>query len=132
LFEALGFPVIDLHRERIGGLSVRGIPPGGFRPLSRAEVELLEQRPQRRWRSRSAERGATTTVVGSRRTEGRARGVREAKESSGPGGPVLPARSPQRSHSAERGATAPGVGPRRTEERARGAGEAKSLARNKK
>ena len=47
LFEALGFPVIDLHRERIGGLSVRGIPPGGFRPLSRGEVDLLERRPAR-------------------------------------------------------------------------------------
>ena len=47
LFEALGFPVIDLHRERIGGLSVRGIPPGGFRPLSRGEVELLGRKPAR-------------------------------------------------------------------------------------
>ncbi len=47
LFEALGFPVVDLHRERIGGLSVRGIPPGGFRPLSRGEVELLGRKPGR-------------------------------------------------------------------------------------
>ncbi len=47
LFEALGFPVVDLHRERIGGLSVRGIPPGGFRPLSRTEVELLSRKPSR-------------------------------------------------------------------------------------
>jgi 23S rRNA pseudouridine2605 synthase len=47
LFEALGFPVVDLHRERIGGLSVKGIPPGGFRPLSRAEAELLLRRPER-------------------------------------------------------------------------------------
>ncbi len=45
LFEALGFPVIELHRERIGGLSVAGIPPGAFRPLSRDEVELLSKRP---------------------------------------------------------------------------------------
>ncbi len=50
LFEALGFPVVDLHRERIGGLSVRGIPPGGFRPLSHAEVELLS-RSQKRLRA---------------------------------------------------------------------------------
>jgi 23S rRNA pseudouridine2605 synthase len=28
LFEALGYPVVDLHRERIGGLSVRGIRRG--------------------------------------------------------------------------------------------------------
>jgi hypothetical protein len=49
LFEALGFPVVDLHRERIGGLSVKGIPPGAFRPLSRGEVELLEQKSLKRW-----------------------------------------------------------------------------------
>jgi 23S rRNA pseudouridine2605 synthase len=71
LFEALGFPVIDLHRERIGGLSVRGIPPGGFRPLSRGEVELLERRPPQRWRTRGA------PGVGPRRTGERARGARE-------------------------------------------------------
>lgn len=47
LFETLGYPVVDLHRERIGGLSVQGIPPGGFRPLSPAEVELLSRRPAR-------------------------------------------------------------------------------------
>jgi pseudouridine synthase len=47
LFEVLGFPVLDLHRERIGGLSVRGIPPGGFRALSRGEVERLGRRPAR-------------------------------------------------------------------------------------
>lgn len=44
LFEALGHPVVDLHRERIGALSVQGIPPGGFRPLSRKEIGLLERR----------------------------------------------------------------------------------------
>jgi 23S rRNA pseudouridine2605 synthase len=44
LFEALGFPVVDLHRESIGALSVKGIPPGGFRPLSGAEVKLLSKR----------------------------------------------------------------------------------------
>jgi 23S rRNA pseudouridine2605 synthase len=44
LFDALGFPVVDLHRERIGGLSVKGIPPGGFRPLSREEIGLLQRR----------------------------------------------------------------------------------------
>lgn len=42
LFGALGFPVVELHRERIGGLSLRGIPPGGFRILTPAEVELLQ------------------------------------------------------------------------------------------
>jgi len=75
LFEALGFPVIDLHRERIGGLSVRGIPPGGFRPLSRAEVELLEQRPRQRWRplrahERSAPKGSSGPVLPARGAQG--------------------------------------------------------------
>jgi 23S rRNA pseudouridine2605 synthase len=44
LFEALGFPVLDLHRESIGALTVKGIPPGGFRPLTPAEVKLLSKR----------------------------------------------------------------------------------------
>ena len=101
LFEALGFPVVDLHRERIGGLSVKGIPPGAFRPLSRGEVELLEQKPRKRWEVRG--RGYQPE----RRT-------RESKASKRSTGPVLPARSPQLSRSAERGATAPGVGPQRT------------------
>jgi pseudouridine synthase len=106
LFEALGFPVVDLHRERIGGLSVRGIPPGGFRPLSRGEVELLEQRPRQRWRTRGArERSAP-------------------KGSTGPGGPVLPARSLQLS--------AAGVGPRGIDRRTRGASAPRRRARTKK
>ena len=58
LFEALGFPVIDLHRESIGGLSVRGIPPGGFRPLIRAEVELLSRRGPRAPRTKQRARRA--------------------------------------------------------------------------
>ncbi|MGH9391002.1 MAG: pseudouridine synthase, partial [Vicinamibacteria bacterium] len=81
LFEALGFPVVDLHRERIGGLSVRGIPPGGFRPLSRGEVELLEQRPRQRWRTRGAERGAAPGV-GPRRSGERPRGARDSAAKS--------------------------------------------------
>jgi pseudouridine synthase len=92
LFEALGFPVVDLHRERIGGLSVRGIPPGAFRPLSRGEVELLEQRPRQHWRPRET----TPPGAGPRRPGARTRGAREEssapKSSTGPGGPVLPAR----------------------------------------
>jgi 23S rRNA pseudouridine2605 synthase len=52
LFGALGLPVLDLHRERIGAFSVRGIPPGGYRELARDEVELLRRgaRPSRRRR----------------------------------------------------------------------------------
>lgn len=41
IFKALGFPVIELHRERIGGLTLEGMPPGRYRPLSRREMELL-------------------------------------------------------------------------------------------
>lgn len=44
LFEALGFPVTELHRERIGGLTLRGIPLRGYRILERREVELLRGR----------------------------------------------------------------------------------------
>jgi 23S rRNA pseudouridine2605 synthase len=44
LFEALGFPVLDLHRESIGALTVKGSPPGGFRPRAQAVVELLTKR----------------------------------------------------------------------------------------
>jgi 23S rRNA pseudouridine2605 synthase len=78
LFEALGFPVIDLHRERIGGLSVRGIPPGGFRPLDRAEVELLEQRPRKPWGASAFARDALRRTRQSPKGVG-GRGVGEAK-----------------------------------------------------
>jgi len=108
LFEALGFPVVDLHRERIGGLSVRGIPPGGFRPLSRGEVELLEQRPPRRQRIDSRVRQRARRARPPRAGRRGARGASAPKGSNGPGGPVLPARG------------------------ARGAREARSLARTKK
>jgi pseudouridine synthase len=48
LLGALGFPVVELHRERIGSLSLRGIPPGGFRFLTREEIELLQSRQRAR------------------------------------------------------------------------------------
>lgn len=41
LFKALGHPVLALHRERIGPLSVRGITPGAFRRLTRMELAEL-------------------------------------------------------------------------------------------
>jgi pseudouridine synthase len=44
LFRTLGFPVVELHRERIGALTLRGLPPGGFRPLTPKEVALLERK----------------------------------------------------------------------------------------
>jgi pseudouridine synthase len=89
LFEALGFPVIDLHRESIGSLSVRGIPPGGFRPLSLGEVELLSRRP---------------------RAKGRASGAFSRRGSSGPGGPVLPERGARGASRAEPSAQSGGGG----------------------
>jgi len=104
LFEALGFPVVDLHRERIGGLSVKGIPPGGFRPLSRGEVELLERRPPPRWRTRRA-----TALKGST-GPGRASASPSEARRAEAGGPVLPARSRQRERSAKREATSRGGG----------------------
>ena len=42
LFRALGYPVVELHRERIGPLSVRGLAPGAFRKLTPAEVAALQ------------------------------------------------------------------------------------------
>ena len=41
LFRVLGHPVRELHRERVGSLSSRGIPPGGFRKLTRLEIQKL-------------------------------------------------------------------------------------------
>ena len=54
LFQALGHPVLELHREQIGTLSVRGIAPGSFRRLTRAEIAELqrEQAPRRARRTR--------------------------------------------------------------------------------
>lgn len=43
LFKALGHPVVELHRERIGPLSVRGLPPGAFRTLTPAELVGLRR-----------------------------------------------------------------------------------------
>jgi pseudouridine synthase len=71
LFEALGFPVLELHRESIGALTVRGIPPGGFRPLTRAEVELLSKRGGRgATRLRAKRSGGVSPKPKGRRREG--------------------------------------------------------------
>lgn len=43
LFAALGHPVVELHREKIGPLSVRGIAPGTFRTLNPDEVAALQR-----------------------------------------------------------------------------------------
>ena len=41
LFRALGHPVVELHRKRVGHISDRGLPPGAFRPLTAREVSRL-------------------------------------------------------------------------------------------
>jgi 23S rRNA pseudouridine2605 synthase len=41
--EAVGHPVRRLHRSRYAGLSVRGMTPGRWRPLTRAEWRRLGQ-----------------------------------------------------------------------------------------
>ena len=99
LFEALGFPVIDLHRESIGSLSVRGIPPGGFRPLSLDEVELLSRRPRAKGRAS----GAFSPSAG--------RATRLREKRFGEVSPEPEGRRRKRVPKRE----APGVGPRRTD-----------------
>lgn len=41
LFKALGHPVLELHRSKVGELSNRGLPEGMFRPLSTLEIRQL-------------------------------------------------------------------------------------------
>ncbi len=41
LFKALGHPVIELHREKVGFLDDRGLASGAFRPLDPGEVSRL-------------------------------------------------------------------------------------------
>ncbi len=43
LFEAFGFYVKKLKRFQIGRLVLKGIPPGGLRPLTQHEIESLLQ-----------------------------------------------------------------------------------------
>lgn len=63
LFQTLGHPVLDLHREKVGFLSDRGLPSGAFRTLDPSEVtRLLESsrastRPRQPARKRKAGRG---------------------------------------------------------------------------
>jgi 23S rRNA pseudouridine2605 synthase len=41
--EAIGHPVCRLHRSRYAGLDLRGLAPGEWRELTRAEVEALRR-----------------------------------------------------------------------------------------
>lgn len=43
MFEAIGHPVIKLHRESYGFLNLAGLTSGDFRPLKPAEVQALKE-----------------------------------------------------------------------------------------
>ena len=43
MLEAVGHPVRRLHRSRYAGLDLRGLAPGEWRELTRAEVERLRK-----------------------------------------------------------------------------------------
>ena len=43
MLEAVGHPVVRLHRSSYAGLDVRGLAPGRWRPLTGGEVERLRQ-----------------------------------------------------------------------------------------
>jgi 23S rRNA pseudouridine2605 synthase len=44
IFEYFNCPVSKIHRIRIGPVSVKGIPTGSFRPLTRKEIEILKNK----------------------------------------------------------------------------------------
>jgi len=43
MLDAVGFPVLSLHRTHVGPLRIGTIPPGGLRKLSQAEYEALRR-----------------------------------------------------------------------------------------
>ncbi len=43
MFEAVGHPVVRLHRSRYAGLDLRGLPSGEWRDLTRAEIDRLRR-----------------------------------------------------------------------------------------
>jgi 23S rRNA pseudouridine2605 synthase len=64
LFQALGHPVLELHRSKIGSLSDRGLPEGAYRSLTPREIRRFAP-PDTVPRDRKRRRP--------RRNEGRAR-----------------------------------------------------------
>jgi pseudouridine synthase len=46
LFKALGHPVLELHREKIGSLTARGLRSGAYRALTSREISRLLAGPQ--------------------------------------------------------------------------------------
>jgi 23S rRNA pseudouridine2605 synthase len=47
MLEALGHPVVRLHRSRYAGLTVQGLQPGAWRELTAAEVAALRELTRR-------------------------------------------------------------------------------------
>jgi len=73
-FAHVGYRVVDLKRTHIGRLSLRGVKEGRWRPLSRAEVEvLLEGEPSR---PAAGKGGPARGPRGAKRTARRRRPVR--------------------------------------------------------
>ncbi len=78
LFKALGHPVLELHRSKVGVLSDRGLPEGMFRPLSALEIRQLTQ-PERSPSSRTRRDRRNEDHRGDPRSERRT-GARTRKE----------------------------------------------------
>lgn len=72
----LGHKVLKLKRTRIGGLSIRGLGPGSFRPLTTKEIALLKKKGKG---ESEEKRGATSekrkTSTRKKGTAGARRGV---------------------------------------------------------
>lgn len=47
MLQAVGYPVQKLKRETFGGLTLAGLQPGKYRPLTRQEVHELKQQAQK-------------------------------------------------------------------------------------
>jgi 23S rRNA pseudouridine2605 synthase len=45
MLEAVGHPVLRLHRSRYGPLTLGGLAPGAWRELEPAEVDTLKKLP---------------------------------------------------------------------------------------
>ncbi len=105
LFKALGHPVIELHREKVGFLDDKGLPPGAFRPLTPREISsLVSPRSSRMIRGRA--KAGRNRVIKPRRArkpgkqEGRVQS--EARPRAGAfsrGGAAKPANRPVRKKS---------------------------------
>jgi 23S rRNA pseudouridine2605 synthase len=57
MLEAFAIRIRHVHRLRIGPVTLRGLPPGAFRPLSRDEVATLARRKPRPPRAEAPSRG---------------------------------------------------------------------------